>query len=117
MGHGAGKTLLASAARTTTPGDTAVLNASVGNAVSLLLSTTAKTGTTPTLTCTVQWSFDKTTWFAGPTGDNFTAVNDTAVVTEFKDVVLRAPYLRVHYVIGGTATPGYTFSVNAFVRS
>lgn len=115
--HGKAKTLLASAARTATPGDSEVLNTGIGSAVSVHLSTTAKTGTTPVLTATVQWSFNNTTWYAGPTADNFTVITDTAVASEFKDLVCRAPHMRVHYVISGTGTPGYTFTVHAYVRN
>lgn len=110
-------TLLASAARTATPANSNVLHTGVGNNVNILLATTAKTGTTPVLTATVEWSFDKTTWYAGPTADNFTVITDTAVATEFKTIGIKAPYMRVHYVFTGSATPGYTFSIKAFVRN
>lgn len=113
--HRSGKALSTSAARTA-DGNSSVLNANTGSAVSVLLATTAKTGTSPTLTAKIQWSYDKTTWYDGPTADNFTVVSNTAPTTEFKDVTLRAPYMRVNYAFGGSATPGYTFSIEAFVR-
>lgn len=112
----AAQTILVGAARTA-DGATASLNTGIGSAVSVCVQTTAKTGTSPTLTCKFQWSFDGANWLAGPTADDFAAVSDTAATVNWKDVVVRAPHMRIAYTFGGTATPGYTFSVKTFVRS
>lgn len=82
---------------------------SIAKKASIQLRTTAKTGTTPTLTVLLQGSDDDSAWV---TVGSMTVVNDTAVSTEHK--VFDGPmpkYLRVAWTFGGSGTPGYTFEV------
>lgn len=79
--------------------------------VSVQLRTTAKTGTSPTLTVLLQGSADGTNWM---TVGSMTVVNDTAVSSEHKTFTGPMPrYLRAAWTFGGSGTPGYTFEVKA----
>lgn len=59
-------------------------------------------GTTPTVTASIQWSDDGTTWYDVDGGtDTFTALN--AVKAVVKSVTIKAPYWRL--VTGTTGVP------------
>ena len=98
-------TLLPSAARTSSgsgDGSSAAAEFREGN---ILLDITAVSGTSPSLTVTVETSADGANWFA------HTAF--TAKTAAGKDVLKLAnvgSYVRVSYAISGTS-PSFTFSV------
>lgn len=98
-------TLHASATRTATGNGTAV---ALGDkaALRLLLDVTAASGTTPSVTVTVETSFDgSTNWLSL---GSFAA--KTAVASERKTFGGCDRYVRVTWTISGT-TPSFTFSV------
>lgn len=103
-------TVVPSAARTTN-GSAALAVDDIGDTVSLLVSVTAASGTTPTLDISVEWSPDGTIWAVADTPDAFTQITTTkAVVKSFSD---KAKFFRVVWAIGGT-TPSFTFQVLAY---
>jgi len=74
----------------------------------MYLSVTARSGTTPTITVTYQVSPDHgSTWYDHTA---FTQIADTTG-NEVKLIDNPGQCFRFKYVIGGTATPTYTFSV------
>jgi hypothetical protein len=98
-------TLLPSAARTTSgngDGSSAAAEFREGN---VLLDITAVSGTSPSLTATIETSADGSNWFAHTAFSAKTAAG--------KDVLKLAnlgSYVRVSYTISGTS-PSFTFSV------
>ena len=104
----------ASAARTTTgsSGPMAVVHSAhqEGDAfLTLGLVTTAVSGTTPSMTLSVEWSFDGgITWCLGDPPDTFTA--QTAAGNLTKRFQCKGNVYRVTWTISGT-TPSFTFSV------
>lgn len=102
-----------SAARTAT-GQTGAIPTNTGDKVSLFLNVTAATGTTPTLTVSVEWSVDGTNFGPAETPDAFTQV--TAQGAKVKAFDAKAPYYRVVYTIGGT-TPSFTFTVTSYTTT
>lgn len=80
------------------------------NYLSLMVNTTAATGTTPSMTLTVQWSMDAgTSWAdADGTADTFAAI--TATGAKIKQFQMKAPFYRISWAITGT-TPSFTFSI------
>ena len=106
--------VVASAARTTSGNSAAIStlvpSTSVG-VINLAVHVTAVSGTTPSMTLTVQWSDDGTTFGnADTTADTFAAI--TATTDVFKQFPARAPFFRLSWAITGT-TPSFTFSVNS----
>lgn len=75
------------------------------------LAVTAVSGTTPTLVCEVEWSFDGTTFSQSDPADVFTQV--TTAVRRVKLFKVKAPFYRIAYTIGGT-TPSFTFTAKAY---
>jgi hypothetical protein len=103
-------TIVASAARTTSSNSTGKVVD--GGNIALILAVTAVTGTNPTLDVVVQWSADGTNFFAAQAADSFTQV--TATGGAAKLFTAKGPIYRVAWTVGGTATPTFTFSVDAF---
>jgi hypothetical protein len=100
----------ASAARTTT-GQSAAVQAQ-GRQVAVEVDVTAVSGSTPSMTLTVEWSDDNgTTWFLADPPDTFTAL--TAAGKRVKEFDVKAPYFRTVWTISGT-TPSFTFAVDAY---
>lgn len=99
-------TLFASAARTTTANGTAVALGDLGT-LRLLLDVTAASGTTPSMTVTVETSFDGSTNWAA-IGTAFTAA--TGVTSQRKTYPGCDRYVRGVTTISGT-TPSFTFSL------
>ncbi len=98
-------TLLPSAARTSSgSGDGSSVAAELREA-NVLLDVTAVSGTTPSLTVTLETSADGTSWF---THTAFTA--KTAAGKDALKLANLGSYVRVSYAISGT-TPSFTFSV------
>lgn len=79
--------------------------------LSVLLSVTAATGTTPSLTVEVQWSNDGTTYASAATPDTFTAI--TAAGAVVKQFPIKGRFARLKYTVTGT-TPSFTFDANAY---
>lgn len=99
-------TLLSSAARTATGQSNAF---DVGNldSVSVFVDVTAVSGTSPSMTVNVEWTYDGATWFAADTADAFTAI--TAAKKTVKRFDVKGTKFRLNYTISGT-TPSFTFS-------
>ena len=78
--------------------------------LSLLVDYTAESGTDPTLDVDVEWSEDGTTFVPAETADAFTQF--AAVGAAVKQFDIKGQFYRVVYVVGGTATPTVTFSID-----
>lgn len=103
-------TVASSAARTTS-GSAAMAVDDIGDTISIFVSVTAVSGTTPTLDISIEWSPDGATWAQAETPDTFAQIIATKnVVKSFTD---KARYFRVVWTIAGT-TPSFTFSVLAY---
>jgi hypothetical protein len=81
--------------------------------VSILVSTSSVSGTTPSVTFTVEWSNDGTNFAQADTPDTFTAI--TGAVNHVKDFSVKGVYLRLVWTITGT-TPSFTTVATASVR-
>jgi hypothetical protein len=103
-------TLVPSAARTTS-GNSGPLALADTSVLDLEVAVTAVSGTTPSMTLSVTWSDDGTS-FGAPDGggDTFTAI--TAAGTVVKQVQVKGLYVQIAWAITGT-TPSFTFSVLA----
>lgn len=102
------RTLVASAARTAT-GNSGSIAAQGGNEnVSVLLACSAVSGTSPSLTLTVEWSHDGTNWAQGDSADTFTAI--TATGNKVKSFTVKGAFMRLVWTVSGT-TPSFTFGV------
>lgn len=100
----------ASSAKTAT-GNGATQEAGAGAKLSILLDCTAVSGTSPTLTLSVQWSLDGgTTWADADPADAFAAI--TAAAKKAKAFDRKGSHYRLLWTIGGT-TPSFTFSARA----
>ena len=103
--------VVASAARTTT-GQSAALQCGGVPAIALLVATTAASGTTPSMTISIEWSPDGgTTWCAADGADSFTAITTTTNLA--KRFQCKSNTYRVVWTITGT-TPSFTFSVREY---
>jgi hypothetical protein len=77
--------------------------------LNVLVNVTAVSGTTPSLTLSLQWSNDGTTWADADAADAFTAI--TAAGVKAKQFPVKAQYARLAWAITGT-TPSFTFSAD-----
>src|SRR5262249_33825008 len=103
--------IVASAARTATGNSGALGFDFSGSNLELLVDVTAVSGTSPSMTISVEWSQDGGTTFAqADPADAMTAM--TAAGTKVKEFSAKAPVCRVVWTITGT-TPSFTFSVRA----
>lgn len=103
--------LLASAARTVTDNSGATGFDTAGNsALALELNVTAVSGTTPSVTLSLEWSNDNAAWAPADPVDTFTAT--TTVSRKVKNFSVKGRYVRTVWTISGT-TPSLTFVVNA----
>jgi len=101
--------IVLSAAKTTT-GQTGTLRLGLIVQLNILANVTAVSGTTPTLTLSVEWSHNAgTTWFKADPADAFTQITATGAVT--KQFATKAEWFRVVWTIGGT-TPSFTFTLD-----
>lgn len=94
----------ASGARTAT-GNSGALSAAGSSTIAAFLDVTAVSGTTPSMTVSVEESHDGTTWRSVGA---FAA--KTAAGTERKSFVIAEPFYRYVWTITGT-TPSFTFSI------
>jgi hypothetical protein len=108
------RVVVPSAARTASGSSGAIGVAdSEAQTMTLLVDVTAQAGTGPTLTLSVEWSTDGTTFHAADPGQSFTQIGAaTPKVAKRFDVL--APTYRVVWTLGGTA-PSYTFAVTEHV--
>lgn len=90
-----------------------VINTQKVDNLSVILNFTAVTGTTPSLTASVEWSNDGTNFVAASTPDSFTAI--TAAGSALKQFTVKGAYFRVVYTVTGT-TPSFTGTASAFVN-
>jgi hypothetical protein len=104
-------TVVASAARTTTGNSGALQVPDLGEILNILLDVTAVTGTTPSMTVSMEWSHNGTTFAAVDTAEAFVAI--TAAKVTVKGFPIRAPFYRLVWTITGT-TPSFTFSASAY---
>ena len=101
--------LAASAARTTS-GNSGQVTVE-GPTFGVMLNVTAVSGTTPSMTLSIEWSPDGVTWYPGETADAFTAI--TATGARAKAFPVKGPYARASWAITGT-TPSFTFVATSF---
>lgn len=101
-------TLVASAARTAT-GNSGAMQLGDQSVLDLEVNVTAVSGTSPSMTLSVQWSNDGTN-FGAPDGtpDAFAAI--TAAGTVEKQITVKGLYCQIVWTITGTS-PSFTFSV------
>lgn len=82
------------------------------SSVAVQVNVTAASGTTPSMTLTVQWSNDGTTWgSADGTPDTMTAITAATVVS--KSFPVRGGFMRLSWAITGT-TPSFTFAATVY---
>jgi hypothetical protein len=113
MAGGDAVTPVASGARTTNGNSGPIALPDKGAQLHALLNVTAASGTTPSMTLTVEWSHDGTNFAAlEAAADGFTAV--TAAGAKVKTFPVRGPFFRFVWAITGT-TPSLTFSVSSYV--
>src|SRR5262249_62004949 len=93
--------IVASAARTATGNSGALGFDFSGSNLELLIDVTAVSGTSPSLTPSVEWSMDGgTTWAQADPADVMTAI--TAVGTKVKEFSAEAPVFRGVWALSGT---------------
>lgn len=80
--------------------------------MSVNVNITAVTGTNPTATFRIQWSYDNVYWAEAQPGDILgTATGPVNVISRFQ---IKAPYWRLVVVVGGT-NPSFICTANALV--
>lgn len=107
-------TALASATQTVN-GASAGITSPIGNILNLTFVITAASGTTPTLTISIQWSDDATNWGDANPVDTFTQQTAAGAVQTMQFTV-KAQYYRIKWTIGGT-TPSFTFFVQTYTNT
>lgn len=113
MPYNAPRSIVASAARTTSDNSGVIGLFDRGEVVSLLIDVTAASGTGPTLDLEVEWSQDGGTTFAkADPPDSFAQITAVKKVTE--QFQAKGDMYRVVWTIGGTG-PSFTFSIREFV--
>jgi hypothetical protein len=82
---------------------------------SFILSVSAKTGTAPTLDVTIQTNVNGV-WVTVATFTQVTG-STTLTSTELKAVTINTSQIRANMTLGGSSTPGFTYSLVAFSKS
>lgn len=108
----AGRTVVASSARTATGTSAALSTGAKAKFLNLLAAVTAVSGVGPTLDLSVEWSNDATTWATAQPADTFTQI--TAAANAVKQFAVKAGFYRIRWTIGGT-TPSFTFAISAYL--
>lgn len=103
-------TFVASGARVAS-GNSAAFPTGKGLNLNVLVNVTARSGTTPTLDLSVEWSMDGTNFAPGQPADTFTQI--TATGSAVKSFAIKAPFFRLVWAIGGT-TPSFTFDATRY---
>jgi hypothetical protein len=83
----------------------------VSETMGVVLQATAVTGTSPSLTASVQWSADGTNFFAANPADAFAAL--TAVGGAAQAFTIKAQYYRIAWTVTGT-NPNFTLNATAY---
>lgn len=96
----------------TATGQSSLFDEGTGDEIAVMLDVTAVSGTSPSMTVSVQWSNDGTTWFTADPADSFTAITAAAKVT--KVFTVKGLYARLNYAITGT-TPSFTFAAHSII--
>lgn len=104
------KEVLPSAARTSS-GGSAAFTVGGGDHLAIQVDVTAVSGTTPSMTVSVEW-YDGSQWFQADPAEPFTAI--TAASSKVKSFTVKGTRARVNFAITGTS-PSFTFRVNAVV--
>lgn len=100
-------TVVTSAARTAT-GNSGALDAPGESRLCLIAAVTAVSGTTPSMTMSIEWSNDGSVFaVADTTADAFAAI--TATTNVAKSFQVKGAYYRIVWTISGT-TPSFTFT-------
>lgn len=111
-----GRVVVVSGARTVS-GNSGPINlaTSAGETLALLSDVTAASGTTPSLTFSVEWSHDYTVFApADPVDTHGAAI--TAADKRVKVYAVKGSSYRVVWAISGT-TPSFTFAVSEFTTT
>jgi hypothetical protein len=113
MAFGDPAVVVASAARTATGNSGDLTLGDKGAGLALVVDVTAVSGTSPSMTLSVEWSQDGGTTFgqADPV-DVFTAI--TAAATKTKSFTVKGDHYRLVWTISGT-TPSFTFSIRRYI--
>lgn len=107
--------VLTSAARTATGQSAAQIVGRQPETIAVFLNVTAVSGTTPSMTVSLECSVDGgTTWFTVKSGTAITAVGKQVLVAQLSDGV--TPVYRLNYALSGT-TPSFTFTATANVTA
>jgi hypothetical protein len=101
--------IVASAAKTATGNSGPLATNGANLCIGVIVS--AASGTTPSMTLTVEWSFDGVSFGAGETAVSYAAI--TAAKNTALRIVAQAPLYRLVWTITGT-TPSFTFSAFAW---
>jgi hypothetical protein len=80
----------------------------VGGPVSCHVAVTAVSGSTPTLTVSLQWSWNNSTWISANADETFATI--TAVGAALLIAPSRAPYVRAAWTVTG-GTPSFTAAI------
>lgn len=99
-------------AAATASGTSAAFPTGTDNTLDVFIDATTVTGTSPSMTVTVEWSNDNATWFGADTPDTFTAI--TAAKKVVKEFAVKGQYARLNFAISGT-TPSFTFAATALI--
>ena len=100
--------LAAPAARTSSGAGPAINTPAGLDDLAVYLDVTAASGTTPSLTVSLEWSHDGSTWFTSDPVETFTA--QTAAGKRVRTFGPRGDFVRAAWTITGT-TPSFTFAV------
>lgn len=109
--HAEVKTILSSAARTSTS-YSSMFDLGSFDEMICIVNVTAASGTTPTLDITLQYSPDNVNWFDDPVEhfSQFYGVNNqVAKITNF------GKYVRWKYTVGGD-DPSFTFTIEVILK-
>lgn len=103
--------LTASSAKTATGNVDGIQAPPGADYISVEVAISAVSGTTPSMSLTLQWSHDGVTYAGSDTFDFFNAM--TTAITRVKRFDVKGPLYRLTWVITGT-TPSFTFAATSF---
>lgn len=84
-----------------------------GDDLAVMIDATTVTGTSPSMTVSVQWTNDGgTTWFTADPADTFTALTAAGKVTKL--FTIKGLGARLNYDITGTS-PSFTFAAHSVI--
>lgn len=81
------------------------------NTIAVTLNVSAVTGTTPSITVSLQWSDDGVTWANASPADAFTAITAVTAITQV--FTIKGQLWRLAYTVSGT-TPSFTVTATGF---